>query len=194
MTLVPLVAKEDIDATDLPMIEAGEETFGTLLNTWLAIANCPGMFATYLPFIRSVTGPGVLDPRIKELTAVYVSLLNHCRYSVSHRCYSALKKGVGEEDLERLAAGDFTSFTDREQLALRFTRALTLDLPVTSRQDSVTGVHPELLAELRDTFAPRELVEFVMSVSLWNALSRFHRVMDLPLDLGTPPAAVDAAV
>lgn len=136
----------------------------------------------------------MLDPRIKELTAVYVSLLNHCRYSVSHRCYSALKKGVGGEDLERLAAGDFTSFTDREQLALRFTRALTLDLPVTGRQDSLTGVDPEVLAELRDGFTPRELIEFVMSVSLWNALSRFHRVMDLPLDLGTPPAAVDAAV
>jgi AhpD family alkylhydroperoxidase len=194
MALVPLVPKEHIDATDLPLIEAGEETFGTLLNTWLAIANCPGMFSTYLPFIRSVTGPGALDTRIKELTAVYVSLLNHCRYSVSHRCYSALNKGVSEADLERLAAGDFASFTSREQLALSFTRALTLDLPHTGRDKSVTGVDPELLARVKDAFEPRELVEFVMSVGLWNALSRFHRVMDFDLDLGEPPAAVDAAV
>jgi AhpD family alkylhydroperoxidase len=194
MALVPLLPEEHIDATDLPLIEAGKETFGTLLNTWLAIANCPGMFSTYLPFIRSVTGPGELDPRIKELTAVYVSLLNHCRYSVSHRCYSALKKGVSEADLERLAAGDLASFTGREQLALNFTRALTLDLPDTGRDKNVTGVDPGLLAQIKDAFEPRELVEFVMSVGLWNALTRFHRVMDLDLDLGEPPSAVDAAV
>jgi AhpD family alkylhydroperoxidase len=194
MTLVPLVPKEQIDARDLPLIEAGEKTFGTLLNTWLAIANSPGMFAAYLPFIRVVTGPGALDQRVKELTAVYVSLLNHCRYSTSHRCYSALAKGVSEADLERLAAGDFAAFTDRERLALRFTRALTVDISATGRDQSVTGVDPELLARVKDAFEPRELVEFVMSVGLWNALTRFHRVMDFDLDLGEPPAAVDAAV
>ncbi|WP_399895346.1 carboxymuconolactone decarboxylase family protein [Streptomyces sp. BBFR51] len=194
MALVPLVPKARVDAADLPLIEAGEESFGTLLNTWLAIANCPGMFSTYLPFIRSVTGPGALDGRVKELTAVYVSLLNHCRYSASHRCYSALRKGVTEADLERLAAGDFASFSGTEQLALRFTRALTLDIPVTGRDAGVTGVDPELLAQVRDAFEPPALVEFVMSVSLWNALTRFHRVLDLDLDLGEPPAAVDAAV
>ncbi|QIY66184.1 carboxymuconolactone decarboxylase family protein [Streptomyces sp. RPA4-2] len=194
MALVPLVTRELIDPTDLPLIEAGEASFGKLLNTWLAIANCPGMFTTYLPFVRAVSGPGELDQRIKELTAVYVSLLNHCRYTTSHRCYSALAKGVSEADLERLAAGDFASFTSREQLALRFTHALTVDLPLTSRDDSATGVGPELLSQVRDSFEPRELVEFVMSVGLWNALTRFHRVMDFDLDLGEPPSAVDAAV
>ncbi|MFB7287321.1 carboxymuconolactone decarboxylase family protein [Actinacidiphila glaucinigra] len=194
MTLVPLVARDQIDAVDLPLIQAGEQSFGKLLNTWLAIANSPGMFATYLPFVRAVTGPGELDGRIQELTAVYVSLLNHCRYTTSHRCYSALAKGVSEADLERLAAGDFSSFSSREQLALRFTRALTVDHAVTSRDDSVTGIDPEVLAQVRDSFKPRELVEFVMSVGLWNALTRFHRVMDLDLDLGEPPSAVDAAV
>jgi alkylhydroperoxidase family enzyme len=123
-----------------------------------------------------------------------VSLLNHCRYTTSHRCFSALAKGVSEADLERLAAGDFASFTSREQLALRFTRALTVDIPVTGRDESVTGVDPELLSQVQDSFKPRELVEFVMSVGLWNALARFHRVMDFDLDLGEPPAAVDAAV
>jgi AhpD family alkylhydroperoxidase len=194
MALVPLVTREQIDATDLPMIEAGEGSFGKLLNTWLAIANCPGMFASYLPFVRAVSGPGELDQRIKELTAVYASLLNHCRYTTSHRCNSALAKGLSEADLERLAAGDFASFTSRERLALRFTRALTVDIPMTGRDESVTGVDPELLSQVQDSFKPQELVELVMSVGLWNALTRFHRVMDFDLDLGEPPSAVDAAV
>lgn len=194
MALVPLVTREQIDANDLPLIEAGEASFGKLLNTWLAIANSPGMFTTYLPFVRAVSGPGELDQRIKELSAVHVALLNHCRYTTSHRCYSALGKGVSTADLERLAAGDFASFTDKEQLALRFTRALTVDIPVTGRDESVTGVAPELLAQVQDSYEPRELVELVMSVGLWNALTRFHRVMDFDLDLGEPPSVVDAAV
>jgi AhpD family alkylhydroperoxidase len=194
MALVPLVPKEEIDQVDLPLIESGEKSFGTLLNTWLAIAHSPGMFATYLPFVRAVSGPSELDQRIKELTAVHVALLNHCRYTTSHRCYSALAKGVSTNDLERLAAGDLAGFSDKERLALRFTRSLTVDLPDTGRDVSVTGVAPELLTQIRDAFTPREIVELVMSVGLWNALSRFHRVLDFDLDLGEPPAAVDAAI
>lgn len=81
-----------------------------------------------------------------------------------------------------------------ERLALRFTRALTVDLPATGRDESATGVDPELSSQVREAFTPREPVELVMSVGLWNALSRFHRVMDLDLDLGEPPFAVEAAV
>ncbi len=194
MALVPLMSKEQIDAVDLPLIEAGEGAFGTLLNTWLAIAHSPGMFAAYLPFVRTVSGPGALDQRTKELTAVYVSLLNHCRYTTSHRCYSALAKGVSEADLGRLAAGEFTSFTDTERLALEFTRALTVDIPVTGRDESITGVDPRLRSQVQTAFTPPELVELVMSVGLWNALARFHRVLDLELDLGEPPADVDSAI
>jgi hypothetical protein len=32
-----------------------------------------------------------------------------------------------------------------------------------------------------------------MSVSLWNALARFHRVMDFELDMPAPPPALDPA-
>jgi AhpD family alkylhydroperoxidase len=194
MSLVPLKTKEEVDSVDLPLLESGEAAFGTLLNTWLAIANSPGMLSTYLPFVRSVTGPGALDQRIKELTAVYVGALNHCRYTTSHRCYSARAKGISEEDLARVATGDHDHFTDQERLALEFTRSLTLDVPFVEIAASPTGVDQQLLARVKETFQPAELVELTMSVALWNALSRFHRVMGLELDLGEPPATVDAAV
>jgi alkylhydroperoxidase family enzyme len=194
MALVPLVTKDQVYASDLPMLEAGEASFGKFLNTWLAIANCPGMFGAYLPFVRAVSGPGELDQRIKELTGVYVSLLNHCRYSTSHRCFSALANGVSEAELESLAIGEFGRFTDREQLALQLVRVLTVEIATTGRAESATGVDPELLSQVKDSFQPRELVELIMSIALWNALTRFHRVMDFDLDLREPPSLVDAAV
>ncbi|QWF20498.1 carboxymuconolactone decarboxylase family protein [Nocardioides sp. LMS-CY] len=194
MALIPLKTKEQVDPVDLPLLESGEAAFGTLLNTWLAIAASPGMLSTYLPFVRSVSGPGHLDQRIKELTAVYVAVLNHCRYTTSHRCYSAQAKGITADDLARVASGKHDDFTDRERLGLELTRSLTVDVPVVGIATSTTGVDPQLLARVKSAFEPAELVELTMSVSLWNALSRFHRVMGLELDLGEPPAAVDAAV
>ncbi|GAA1545938.1 carboxymuconolactone decarboxylase family protein [Nocardioides humi] len=194
MALIPLATREEVSPVDLPALEAGEAGFGTLLNTWLAIATRPGMLSTYLPFIRHVSGPGSIEPRIKELTAVYVALLNHCRYTTSHRCYSALAKGVDESDLGRLASGDHSMFSSTERVALEFTRALTLDLAVTEIATCPQGVAPDLLEKVRAAFAPDELVELTMSISLWNALSRFHRVLGLDLDLGEPPAGVDPHV
>lgn len=194
MALIPLATREQVSPVDLPALEAGEAGFGTLLNTWLAIAQRPGMLSTYLPFVRHVSGPGAIEPRIKELTAVYVALLHHCRYTTSHRCYSALAKGIDESDLALLASGDHSTFSSTEQVALEFTKALTLDLAVTEAAACPQGVAPELLERVSSLFSPDELVELTMSVSLWNALSRFHRVLGLELDLGEPPAGVDAHV
>ncbi|MDT5053405.1 MAG: hypothetical protein QOF66_1771, partial [Mycobacterium sp.] len=43
-------------------------------------------------------------------------------------------------------------------------------------------------------FDPRELVELTMSISVWNALSRFHRVMEFDLDMPEPPPAVESLI
>jgi hypothetical protein len=37
-------------------------------------------------------------------------------------------------------------------------------------------------------------MELVLSISLWNALCRFHRTMGLELDMPEPPEGVRAAL
>ncbi len=54
-----------------------------------------------------------------------------------------------------------------------------------------TGLADDLRATLTKAFSPDQLVELTMSISLWNALSRFHRVMDFDLDMPVPPEAVE---
>src|SRR5690242_12153791 len=110
MPLVPLINPDDIDEADRPTMAAGEAAYGKQLNTWRAIAQRPGMFAAYLPFIKSVAGPGTVSGRIKDLTAIYVNVLNHCRYSTSHRCASAAAQSIPEADIVAAASGDHDSF------------------------------------------------------------------------------------
>jgi AhpD family alkylhydroperoxidase len=192
MALVPLPDQEDIDPADLPAIETGLAAFGHLLHTWQAVATVPGLFSKYFPYLRTLTGPGPLDQRVKELTAVQVAMLNHCRYTVCHRSFSARAKGVTDAELVAIAANDLVGFSETERLALEFTRAVTLDVPAVTAAENRVGIDQTLRQRVSDAFAPDQLVELLMSISLWNAIARFHRVLDLDLDLPDAPAEVGA--
>jgi AhpD family alkylhydroperoxidase len=192
VALVPLPDKDDMDPADLPAIETGLAAFGHLLHTWQAVANVPGLFSVYFPYLRTLTGPGRLDQRVKEITAVQVAILNHCHYTVCHRSYSARAKGVTDEELVKIAANDLGSFSETERLALEFTRAVTLDVPAVTAAESAAGIDEALRQRVKEAFEPEQLVELLMSISLWNAIARFHRVLDLDLDLPDAPAEVAA--
>jgi AhpD family alkylhydroperoxidase len=191
MALVPLLTSDEFSEFDQGTLGLAEKAYGQVLNTWAAIGNSPGLFATYMPFLRHVNGPGPLDVRIKDLAAVRVAVLNHCRYTASHRCTSAQAKGITVDELVAVARGDFDGFTEREKLALQLTDTLTLAVPALSRRENATAVPAQLREAAERLFGPGELVELTMSISLWNALSRFHRVMAFDLDMPEPPAQVD---
>jgi AhpD family alkylhydroperoxidase len=192
MALVPLLQSTEFAEADQATLAAGQQAYGKVLNTWAAIGQSPGLFAAYLPFLRQVNAPGELEVRIKELVAVRVAVLNHCLYTASHRCTSAQRNGITEDELIAIARGDFGSFDARERLALELADAMTTAVPATPRSDSASGVPQALLDRAATTLAPGELVELTMSVSVWNALSRFHRVMAFDLDMPEPPAEVAA--
>lgn len=194
MALVPLIGKADTSGDARATLERGEQAYGQVLNTWKALANCPAILTAYLPFLRAVAGPGQLDQRIKELTAVQVAIDNHCLYTASHRSASAAKQGIPAEDLEALAAGDLARFSAPERLALRLARELTLEPSQRTYAEAPGIASGDLLAEVQSTFPPDALVELVLGISVWNALCRFHRAMGLELDMPMPPPGVAAAV
>ena len=190
MALVDFPSRDNIDPSDLPALEAGEKAFGQTLHTWSAILNCPGLFSVYLPFVRTVSGPGSVDQRIKDLTAVRVSVLNHCRYTVSHRCFAAKNSGITDEELIAVANGDFSGFTQAELVGLELAEAMTIGIPETARSVNELGVDEELLNRARGSFDDQQLAELLMAIGVWNALTRFHRVMGFDFDLPAPPEEV----
>ena len=194
MSLVRLVDPDEADPVAAPALESGMAQYGMALNAWRALLHRPEIFNAYLPYLRAVVGPGAVPGRVKDLAAITVAIANGCRYSASHRVSAGLKSGIAPEELEALAADRLDDFTPEERLAIRYARELTLSPPATRHADNPQGVDPALLTELRKAFDEPQIVELTASISLWNALTRFHRVMDLPLDMPAPPPAIDAVL
>jgi AhpD family alkylhydroperoxidase len=188
--LVTLLDRDDAAPEAQAVLDAGHALYGKHLNTWRALAQRPEIFVAYLPYLRAVAGPGVLDQRLKELVQVRVVVLNHCRYSASHRVRSAKAAGVPEEDVVAAARGE--SADPREQLALELAEVLTVAPSVIPFRDAPQLAPPEMLEQLRAAFSEPEIVELVAAIALWNALARFHRVMGFELDMDPPPDAVAA--
>jgi uncharacterized peroxidase-related enzyme len=190
--LVALVSKEEATPEVRQLFEAGEAVYGRVLNTWQALAQRPEIFVAYMPYLRSIVGPGALDQRLKELVEVRTAVLNRCLYSASHRVRSARAAGVSEDDVIAVARGDLSGFSGREQLALELTEELTLRPTQVPYADAPQLVEKATLERLRASFTDPEIVELIATIAIWNALARFHRVMGFELDMDAPPEAVAA--
>jgi len=194
MALIRLVDKDEVPTEVRAVFESGEQKYGKILNTWRAIAHNPAIFRAYLPFLMAVFAPGALDQRIKEISAVRVGILNHCRYTVSHRVNSSRNQGISDKDLIGLLNPAQHNFSPAEQAAMDFTDELTTQVDDVSYVENPQGVKAETLQRLKAHFSDAEISELALSVSLWNALARFHRVMDFELDMPVPPAEIDTAL
>jgi uncharacterized peroxidase-related enzyme len=190
--LVALVSKEEATPEVRQLFEAGEAVYGRVLNTWQALAQRPEIFVAYMPYLRSIVGPGALDQRLKELVEVRTAVLNRCLYSASHRVRSARAAGVSADDVIAVARGELSGFSEREQLALELTEELTLRPTQVPYADAPQLAQSATLERLRASFTDPEIVELIATIAIWNALARFHRVMGFELDMDAPPEAVIA--
>lgn len=194
MAFIRLVEKDEVPPEVRAVFESGEKRYGKVLNTWRAVAHNPGVFQAYLPYLMAVFGPGAVNQRIKDLTAVRVGLLNHCRYTVSHRVNSSRAQGIPEADLIGLLNPQEHDFSVAEKAAIAFAEELTTQVDDISYADNPQGVSAGTLKGLKDHYSDTEIAELTLSISLWNALTRFHRVMDLELDMPAPPPELDSAL
>lgn len=186
MRLIELVDPRSLQGAAREVAESGIAQYGQALESWRAIMHSPELFAAYLPFLRAVAGPGALDARTKDLSALLVGSLNRCAYTVSHRTASARRNGVDDRDLVLVVSGEWESFDERLRVALELTRELTLEPVRRAPAEHPAIVGDGLRGRLRALFDDREIVELTMSISVWNGLARFHRVMGFELDM--PPA------
>lgn len=190
MAFIRLAEIDELEGTPREVAESGQAQYGKVLETWKAIMNKPDMFAAYLPFLRQVAGPGVLGGQLKDACALYVGYLNHCRYTASHRATSAAAKGVSTEEMRSVVDGEWADLPENWRAALELTRELTLNPANVTYDELPQAAHPETLAAAKKNFNDVELLELCMTIAMWNALSRFHRVMDFDLDMPEAPEGV----
>ncbi|MGL5362346.1 MAG: carboxymuconolactone decarboxylase family protein [Bosea sp. (in: a-proteobacteria)] len=89
-------------------------------NFWRALAHDPASLRRTWDSVRQVMAPGALDPLVKELIYVAVSVTNNCEYCIRSHTAAARAKGMSEAQfMELLAVIGMASETNRLATALQ---------------------------------------------------------------------------
>jgi len=73
-------------------------------NFWKALANNPATLRRTWESIKQIMAPGELDPLIKEMIYIGVSVTNQCPYCIASHTASARKKGMTDAMFHELMA------------------------------------------------------------------------------------------
>jgi len=73
-------------------------------NFWKVLANDPATLARTWANVKEVMGQGALDPLVKELIYVAVSVTNNCEYCIHSHTAAARAKGMTPQMFAELLA------------------------------------------------------------------------------------------
>jgi AhpD family alkylhydroperoxidase len=73
-------------------------------NFWKYLANEPRMLKHTWESLKSIMGPGALDPLTKELVYLAVSISNDCKYCMASHTAAARARGATDAQLNELYA------------------------------------------------------------------------------------------
>jgi AhpD family alkylhydroperoxidase len=106
MTLVPPIEYEAAPAAVRAVYDDIRATRKTdfINNFWKVLANDPATLARTWAQVKEVMAPGTLDPLVKELIYVAVSITNNCEYCIHSHAAAARAKGMTPEMFGELMA------------------------------------------------------------------------------------------
>lgn len=99
MATVPLITDEAASDEVLAVFDDIRAARGTdyINNFWRALANDPPLLKATWERLKQVMGPGELDPLVKEMIYVAVSVANGCEYCTHSHTAAARAKGMTPE-------------------------------------------------------------------------------------------------
>jgi AhpD family alkylhydroperoxidase len=177
MARVPLIGEDREDlASFIGRVKAAR---GRLINLYRVLLNSPPVAESWLDFNSTVRFKTALEPRLREMIILRVSILNGAQYQAQiHGASHALKAGVTKAEIEAL--DDWRSgqlFSDAERAALDWTDAMTRDIEV-----------PDALhAEIRRYFNDRQIVEITVLAGAYNMHTRVARALKIDAEPGAAP-------
>ena len=104
MGTVPLISDEAASAEVLAVYADIRATRGTdfINNFWRALANDPELLEATWGRLKVVMGPGDLDPLVKEMIYIAVSVANGCSYCAHSHTAGAKAKDMTPEQHREL--------------------------------------------------------------------------------------------
>ena len=73
-------------------------------NFWRALAHDPATLERTWVSVKAIMGPGALDPKVKEMIYIAVSVAHACPYCVHSHTAGARAKGMTEAEYQELLA------------------------------------------------------------------------------------------
>ena len=122
MATIPLLSDADASPAAQAVFDDIRATRGTdyVNNFWRAAANDPASMAALWERLKQLMGPGQLDPLVKEMIYIAVSVANGCEYCVHSHTASAKAKGMSPEmHAELLAVISMASQTNALSTAMQ---------------------------------------------------------------------------
>ena len=122
MALVKIIEYADASAEVKVVYDDIMKTRGVdwVNNFWKALANEPKELRRVWQNVKQVMAPGALDPLVKELVYVAVSVTNGCEYCTYSHTASARKKGMSDAMfMELMAVVGLANETNRLSDGLR---------------------------------------------------------------------------
>lgn len=106
MATVPLLTDEEAGAEALAIFDDIREKRQTdhVNNFWRALAHDPAQLKAVWERLQAVMAPGALDPLVKEMIYVAVSVANGCSYCIHSHTAAARAKGMTPEMQAELLA------------------------------------------------------------------------------------------
>ena len=106
MALIPLVEYDAAPASVRAVYDDIRATRQTdyVNNFWKALAHDPALLARTWASVKEVMAPGALDPLVKEMLYVAVSVTNNCEYCIHSHTAAARAKGMTPAMFDELLA------------------------------------------------------------------------------------------
>ena len=171
MDRIRLLKKDDASERAQELLEQVQQTFGKIPNIFKVMANSPAVLQSYLNFSGALS-TGVLDVKIAERIALFISQQNDCEYCLS--AHSMLAKNAGLSQEEILQARRGLSANQRAQSALFFAGSVYQNKGQVSVSD---------LASIREEgFSDEEVLEIIGHVNLTNLTNFINNVAQTTVD------------
>ncbi len=126
-----------------------------------ALAHRPQMLSNFLSFYASVGRS--IDRMLYEAVYLRTSLINGCHYCTQHHIQGAKRAGLTSEQMKALRDGNYSGFSEAEQVALRYAEKLTRTPHAASDGD---------FTELKKHFSEEQIVDLHMLIGLANLTNR----------------------
>ena len=106
MALVPLIEYADAPPEARAVYDdiMATRKVESVNNFWKVLANDPPNLRRIWASVKQVMGPGELDPLVKELVYVAVSVTNNCEYCIHSHTAAARAKGMTPAMFDELVA------------------------------------------------------------------------------------------